>query len=161
LERQFRSAFNRALKRLAVRQRSRDEIESDLAEKGFEREVVSGVVKELLARGLIDDRLLARDLVLFGQRTNRGRSRIYADLRKRGISRSQAEESLEQFYDYQAERRSIEHLLEFTPLNKSCALDRTQRDKIVRRLCARGFPPDAVRDAIWEMTCEKEGHKAG
>jgi SOS response regulatory protein OraA/RecX len=95
-----------------------------------------------------------------GQRMNRGRSRIYADLRKRGIDRSLAEESLEEFYNNELERESMIHLLEQNPLLQSAQPEPAAVNKIARKMAQRGFPPGAVMDTIREMTCNKGKQEA-
>lgn len=146
---------------MAYRSQSSLEITSDLSEKGFPVDIVSRVIEELLDRGLLDNAALARDIILLDQRMNRGRARIYADLRKRGIERSLAEESLDEFYDIEMERKSIVHLLRQITLHGASDLDESQLNKITRKVSGRGFPPGIVRDMIREMTCDKEEDKAG
>jgi SOS response regulatory protein OraA/RecX len=130
-------------------------MERYLAEKGFEHEIAARVVGELIERGFIDDSIIARDLISLGQRMNRGRSRIYADLRKRGINRSLAEESLDIFYDTEIEKMSILHLLQHGVQSDADQLDLASLNKVMRKMAQRGFPPGAVREAIHEMTCNK------
>ena len=146
---------------MASRPQSSLEITSDLSEKGFQADIVSQVIEELLQRGLLDDTTLARDIILLDQRMNRGRARIYADLRKRGIERSLAEESLDEFYDTETERKSIVHLLGHITSHGSPDLDESQLNKIARKVSGRGFPPGIVRDIMHKMTCDKEEDKAG
>ncbi len=146
---------------MASRPQSSPEINSDLSKKGFEAEIVSRVIEELHDRGLLDDAILARDIILLDQRMNRGRLRIYADLRKRGIGRSLAEESLDEFYDTEAERKSIVHLLEQITSPGASDFDESQLNKIARKISGRGFAPGIVRAIMREMTCDKEEDKAG
>ena len=135
------------------------EIQSDLSAKGFKNDTISQVINELLNRNLLDDEALARDVVLSGQRMNRGRSRIYADLRKRGLARNLAEESLAEFYSDEMERESIIHLIEKSKIIASPSLDESQLNKITRKISGKGFPPWLARDLLREMTCDEGEHK--
>ena len=91
---------------LSYRSRSGFEIRGDLRKKGFSQEVINKVIEDLQERGWLDDRELAHDIISYGQDRNKGWMRIYADLRRRGIERSLAEESLERYYDVDKAREN-------------------------------------------------------
>ena len=71
-----------ALNLLSYRARSRDELRSRLARKGFEPAIVDGCLDELAARGLLDDRSFAGAFVRDRLRSRpRGRQRHVAHRR--------------------------------------------------------------------------------
>jgi regulatory protein len=119
-----------------------------LRNKGFSLQVVEGVVEELEERGLLEDACLARDMVMNGQRANKSRSRIYADLRKRGIDRDIAEESLQSCFDPEKEREAATCLLQKSLYTSSSPPTEADIERAARRLSGRGFSPSAVLNAL-------------
>ncbi|MBN2025862.1 MAG: RecX family transcriptional regulator [Actinobacteria bacterium] len=122
-----------------------------LREKGFSKEIVDDINTELEDKGLIDDSCLARDIIASGQRANRSRSRIYAELRRRGITREEAEESLDHGFDPERERKAAAELMY---RNLSClpgSANKSDIEKISRRLFRRGFSASAIAGAVEDM----------
>ncbi len=141
-------AFHGAIKLLSCRSRTHYELAQRLRGKGFSEEVVEDVAAELVERGLLDDARLARDIVCNGQIANKSRSRIYSELRRRGISRELAEESIQSFFDPEREREAAALLLEkYLPLSPGSAA-KGEIEKAVTRLSARGFSHSAIADVL-------------
>ena len=136
---------------LAYRSRSLREIASDLAAKGFSAETIEEVTDELELKGLLDDEKLAQDIVLGGQKSDRGRSRIYADLRKRGIDRELAEESLEIHFDPEKECESAKYLVRRNLVSCRPPVSEDDIERAARRVSTRGFSPAAVASALHEI----------
>lgn len=148
LEKIRRRAFRRALAMLSRRSRSREEIVRDLSGKGYEDCVVESVVSGLETRNLLDDVSLSRDIVRECQRNGKSRSRIYAELRRRGIGREQSEESMKSYFDPSLEEKAALRLMRGMIGGHACALDDKELRKAARRLCARGFSISAVSNAL-------------
>jgi regulatory protein len=136
---------------LSYRSRSCTEIKDDLCGKGFPAKTIDSIVSELAERGLIDDRLLARDLVASGQRARKSRSRIYADLRKRGFDREMTEEALATCFDPEMERRAAGETMRKLLHSGSSPPTEDDIERAARRLSSRGFTPSAVAQAIYDM----------
>jgi SOS response regulatory protein OraA/RecX len=146
---------------LAYRSRSSSEIASDLREKGYTQDIVESVVADLLERDLLDDQALARDMVLLGQRADKGWAKILADLRKRGIGRNLAEESLQGYFDHDMERESVNRLARQCLSGCGSPPEETEVDRIARKICRKGFSPAMVISAIREMTRDGSGCSDG
>ena len=116
--------------------------------KGFSLQVVEEVVEKLEEKGLLEDVCLAQDMVTGGQRANKSRSRIYADLRKRGIDRDIAEESLQSYFDPEKEREAAARLLHKSLYTSSSPPTEADIERAARRLSGRGFSPSAVSNAL-------------
>ena len=153
----YSQALARALKRLAYKPRSSYEILFDFHKRGFPRDIAERVVKDLQEYGYLDDQAFSRGIISLGQRTNKGWSRIYADLRQRGINRALAEECLQCYYDVEKEGASIKSLVaEYLPaeLNEYEKLD---MDRTIKRISQRGFSSAAVKRILsgftWDTYC--------
>ena len=122
--------------------------------KGFEDEVVHGVLREIEEKGLLDDAALSRDIVREGQRSGRGRSRVRAEMLRRGIPRELCEEAMREHFDPSLEEEAALRRLG-TMLGEDLAgLEREAWDRAARKLAARGFSPSAVRAAL---ACARSG----
>jgi regulatory protein len=141
-------ALRRALRMLAYRSRSCQEIAADLNGKGFCPEITMEVIHDLEEKGLVGDASLARDIVAAGQRCNKSRSRIYSDLRRRGIEREAAEESLDVYFDQEEECRAAARIM--SRMLSSADSDSAGDDieKAARKLSGRGFSGHAVAYAL-------------
>lgn len=147
----YKRALRRALKLLAYRSRSRYEIISDLLDRGFSPHIVDRVVIELSDGDWLDDNKLARDIVIQCQRANKGRSRIYAEMRKRGIERELAEENLRDHFDPLKENEAASSLLAKNLAVCPHPPMEADIERAARRLSSRGFSPAAVANALDEI----------
>lgn len=87
-------ARERALRLLALRDRSRREIETRLRQAGFEADVAAATVEWLAGLGYLDDRRFARVYSAEKQRSGWGPRRVKAELAAKGVERSIVEEML-------------------------------------------------------------------
>jgi regulatory protein len=87
-------ARERALRFLAVRDRSRRELEMRLRQAGFEAAVVGETVAWLAGLGYLDDRRFATAYAAEKERTGWGARRIRAELASKGVERSIVDEVL-------------------------------------------------------------------
>ena len=90
---QYRPALDRAVGMLAVRARSRREIEQRLLRAGYDEEVVSMVLYKLEREKLLDDEDFSVQWVESRKRKY-GSSRIAMELRLKGVSAEAAEAAL-------------------------------------------------------------------
>jgi regulatory protein len=92
---QYLRAHDKAMRLLAIRARTRREIEDALRGLGVADAVRAGVVTELEEAGLIDDARFARDFVSVRKEQRRtGPHRLRADLRKLGVGRAVVDRAL-------------------------------------------------------------------
>ena len=119
-----------------------------LCEKGFGKEIADDIATELEDKGLIDDLRLARDIVASGQRAGRSRSRIYAELRRRGIAREVVEESLDDGFDPEREREAVARIMHGNLSSLPGSPSKSDIERISRRLFRRGFSASAIADVV-------------
>jgi regulatory protein len=141
----------RALRLLAVRPRSRRELEIRLLRAGFERGEVEDELIRLEAVGLIDDEAFARELAEHHVSARRsGRRAVVGALAAKGVSRSVIEEAVAGLGDDEVERA------------RALATERAPRlaglppDKAFGRLSSllmrRGYDPGTAREAArWAL----------
>ena len=84
-DRDYRAAWNKSLRWLSYRQRSKKEMEGYLSGKGFDAETCAGVIERLEGVGLLDDREFARSWVEFSRRKLKGSLKIRWELKNKGI----------------------------------------------------------------------------
>jgi regulatory protein len=84
-------AYDAAVKLLAVRGRSTQEIVERLRRKGLRKDAVAHAIGRLESEGLLNDAAFAREYAQTRISRGFGRARIAADLSRKGVSRHDAE----------------------------------------------------------------------
>ena len=147
-----RGAMESALRLLAYRPRSEQELRDRLARKGFEPDVAGRTLDRLRELGYLDDDAFAR-LWTETQQTFRPKSRwlLTAELRRRGVSQHTAEEATAGLSDeeaaYQAAQRRLRalHSLEYQRF----------REKLGGFLNRRGFSYEIARQTVDRCWAER------
>jgi regulatory protein len=139
-------ALETALRALAVRERTEQELRVLLERRKVEREVIDDVMAVVRAEGLIDDAGYARRFAEDRRLLDRwGSERIARDLERRGIERELVEQALAG-HDHEDELSiAIELLDRRFPLPFDG--DR-ERDKAWRMLVRRGYEPELAYSAV-------------
>jgi regulatory protein len=131
----------RALRLLAVRQRTRGELRTRLLRAGFERDEVEAELDRLEGVGLVDDARFASDYVEHAlDRRLEGRRAIAASLSAKGL-----------------DRRLVDEALAAAERDDGDRLDRLAEAR-ARRL--RDLPPDAAHRRLVSFLIRR-GHDAG
>lgn len=136
-------ARDRALRLLGYRERSTAELTARLADDGFPAAVVSDVADSLQASGLLDDERFAEHLVRTRAAGGYGRQHIVRELMQNGIDREAAESYFDTTETAASEAERLRSLVAAHPPK-----DRRERDRLLRKLVAKGFAPGAVLDAM-------------
>src|SRR5262245_13478485 len=148
----------RALRLLAVRPRSRRELEIRLLRAGFERDEVDEELTRLEAVGLVDDEAFARELADHHVRARRsGRRAVVGALAAKGVSRSVIEEAVAGLGEDEAERALAvagERAPRLTGLPPEKAFAR-----LSSLLMRRGYDPTTAREAARSALGLAEGEE--
>jgi regulatory protein len=136
----------RALGLLAVRARSRRELEQRLARAGFEADEVSVELGRLEAVGLIDDRAFARQVADQAFGANQSRRAVAGALAAKGVARETAAAVLD---DASGDEQSRADDLAAA---KATRMRSVEPQKAYQRLygvlARRGYAPDVARSAV-------------
>lgn len=98
MENTLESAMIFALKLLGIRNHSQEELRRKLRKKGFDRDCIDQVLDRLASRGIIDDTSFGSELIRsHSRRKPSGILKLRAELLKRGVSDSIADELLKNF----------------------------------------------------------------
>ena len=131
-----------ALRLLGRRDYTISELTTRLLDRGFVAEEVAATVARMTAEGTIDDRRVARVHVrVASQAKGRGRLRIEAELRARGIDGEIVREALDDL-SADDDRQGIERFLARRQSHGPVAP--ADREKVFRQLLRRGFPAPAI-----------------
>jgi len=152
---QFSDAYEAALTSLDFSARTAREIERSLLMKGYVQPVVSAVVERLTEHRLIDDKQLAGRIAEANTGKAVGLYAVKRKLRAKGISEDDVNEALEVFDDAQqlaAARQAAEKLFR----KYSTLPQREARMKLSQALARRGFPWDAVKEAVDQLLSDDE-----
>ena len=148
-----KAAYGQALRRLARRDHSEQELRDALARQGHEENVVERVIARLRGERALDDRRFAETYAR--SRLNHhglGRQRIRQGLRRHGIARTTAEAGLKEALTDPSEAQVLDNVAR----RYWSVHARDQPAERVRKLWAflvrRGFPAGLVQDrlrALW------------
>ncbi|MBU9888522.1 MAG: recombination regulator RecX [Candidatus Omnitrophica bacterium] len=106
---QYQQAVIITLRSLAASPKSRDVLKKKLASKGFPGPVVTRVLDDLAAQGVLDDSVFAKDLVSrLTQTSGAGRFKVAFELKRRGISAQVREKLLSSMTDEDEGARALE-----------------------------------------------------
>ena len=138
-----KDVHERALGLLAVRQRSRREIERRLERAGFGPDEIRGELERLQQVGLIDDEAFARTVVEHSFTTRKeGRRVVAGRLMSAGVAPETAEAVLDEVEGGEEERADA------LAATKAAKLSGLQPDAAYRRLygmlARRGYAPDVA-----------------
>ena len=142
-------AFDRAVRFLSYRPRSRTEVERYLRGKAIEEDVVSDVIARLERAGYIDDEAFARFWLENRERFKpRGQRAVRYELRQKGVGDETITQVLSEMDDEAAAWRAIEGRL-----SRWANLPGDEfRQKVIGYLSRRGFDYNTI-----SLTLEKAG----
>jgi regulatory protein len=142
-------ARERALRLLAYRERSPEELRVRLARDGYPCDLITRIVDRFVEIELVDESRFARMWASSRAAAGMGTSRIRRELSERGVSDAVAEEAVAHLADGEVER-AISHL------RGRIATTRQERDRLTRRLIVRGFSYGVAREAIEAVAADRE-----
>ncbi len=157
----YEKARQKALRYLAYRGRSVEEVRSKLADEGFGKATIKKVIDRFRDLGYLDDKNFARQWAkslaagrLWGDR------KIEASLREKGIPRDLIDDAIAGAREEKDERHAIQELVE-KRLRREPACEvfaYKGKRRLLQTLAGRGFPIGTILDTIREMrdTCSDE-----
>ena len=140
-----RDCHERALGLLAVRARSRRELEVRLLRAGFEPGEISTELERLETVGLIDDRAFARQVAEQAFGAHKGRRAVAAALAATGVARetiSEVSESIGGDEQDRADELAAARAIRLRSVDAQTAFRR-----LTGLLARRGYTPDVARSA--------------
>ena len=144
-------ALDRAMRMLAARARSEQEIVDRLAKAGYDERVIAETMAKLADYHFTDDEAFAAGWAASRARKGLGPYRIARELREKGIDRETAEAVMEDFDEdaalESATALALKHLRKGDDRAK-----RRAHDALLRR----GFSYDMVRKALGEAASQLE-----
>jgi regulatory protein len=153
----YEQAYQRSLRFLNYRPRTRMEIEKNLREHGVSDETIASVLERLVQLGLVDDAGFAQQWVENRiEFRPRGRRLLTYELRQHGVDEESIEAALSELDD---EALANEAARRFAP--RLANLDELGfRQKMIRRLAQRGFGYEACRSAADKAWADLQAEKA-
>jgi regulatory protein len=147
------TAEDAAVRYLAARSHSRQELRRKLVRKGFEDEEIEAALGRLAELGYLNDEAFARSLVR-RRSASRGPAALAAELGSKGISREGVAAALADL-DPAAQLESATRLAERLYAEKPVPGYREMLDRIGSKLVRRGYSGSVVREAcraVWSGT---------
>jgi len=142
-----------ALRQLTVRARSRTELARALARKNVPEDVAQEVLDRLSDVGLIDDAEFARDWLAAGDRRQKSRRALLAELAEKGVDRDVIDEAVA---DLDGDRDlAVARGLAERKARSLAGLDPQVRyRRLAGALARRGFPASVVAQVTREVLAD-------
>ncbi len=142
-------ARERALRLLAYRERSPDELRVRLVRDGYPVHVVAKIVDRFTELELVDESRFASLWAASRAAAGIGTRRIQRELSDRGVSPPVIETAVAPLAAGDVERA-------ISQLRGRVGADRKERDRLMRRLVARGFDFSVAREAVDRVSADHE-----
>ncbi len=138
----------RALRLLARREHSRQELIQKLLERGLPEALVRETVKQFAAEGLLSNKRYAEALTRTRRQQGHGPRRIQAELRQRGLSRDEIVPAMEAETTGWVALAREARAKRFGP---SPPADYKEKARQARFLAGRGFTTEQIRQVLGEL----------
>lgn len=148
-ERGYAHALEAAMKFLALRERSEQEVRARLRRSCYDEETIQRVLDTLGLHDLVSDERFAEAWVHSRSRKY-GKNRIAQELRVKGVDRRQAQEALETLPEEEEYIRAVEQA------KKLCRKFQNDPKKIAQSLMRKGYNWRMARQAAEEAVQTKE-----
>ncbi len=155
-EEEGRKAMNAALNYLTATDRTANQMERNLIKKGFSEEVVQSTLEKLKNYGYVDDKDYATRYVKQQvEGGGLGKRNVASKLYRFGIDGETAQEALSEVDDGQERENALAWAKKLAG-RLSEPDPRKKRDKLTRRLIAKGFSYDTINSVLREVLSEEE-----
>ncbi len=144
-EAQRKRAFASAVRSLARQPRTASEIEGFLGQREYAGEVIEATLARLRELGYLDEAAVADGIVRDAERRNLGSRRVARTLARRGVPAEFASGALRDSGEGDLDRARA---LLARRYPEGLGDDPRLREKALRLLVGRGFPPGIARQAI-------------
>jgi regulatory protein len=146
---QYTRGREKAMRMLALRGRSKREIDDALRALGLRDTIRSGIVRELEEKGLVDDARFAREFVAVKKDVRRvGPHRLRHDLGRLGLSRTVVDEALSGFGA--DEQESMARTLVERQLGTAAPTEKSVR-RVVGMLRRKGYDYAVVNKVAYDL----------
>lgn len=152
-------AFDCAIRALARRDHSEEELRRKLREKEYGEEIIDEVIARLTRLGYLDDRRFARSWAESAIRNGRGYGpRLRLELNRRGVSPEIQQEILNELAETYDETETLAALLarKFPGFAPGSATEK-ETHRIVSYLQRRGFSLGRIFNHLRTITTNREG----
>lgn len=142
-----------ALRQLTVRARSRTELARALARKNVPEDTAREVLDRLVEVGLVDDAVFARDWLAAGDRRQKSRRALLAELSEKGVDRDVIEAAVAEL-DGDRDLAVARGLAERKARSLAGLDPQVRYRRLAGALARRGFPSSVVAQVTREVLAD-------
>ena len=157
-----KTCLEAAVRKLADRMMTVVEMEMFLARKEYDEGEIRRTVRQLQEDGYLDDRKYCGEYFVWAFHRNRGKYRVFAELRRKGVEESVISDAYEDYTQEQTvdeeamAREETEKLLRIADLTMDDPVPDRLRGRIARRLSSLGYGSGVIYGILEEL---KRGEK--
>lgn len=142
-----RSAMNQALYYLGLQARTTRQVREYLAKKGHDEAVIDATLSKIIEYGYLNDEEFAQRFVRSQGTLRGGRRKLEGKLAQKGVDKETASSAVKELSDEEELLCAKEWIRKWEKQLEGIS-ERQKRDKICRRLSARGFEWDVIQKAV-------------
>jgi len=151
-----KKAIGMALKYLALKPRSRKELEKKLSEKKFGEETIRLALKQIDNWGYLNDEEFAKSFLELKKFLGKGKNFIFRELKRKGVDEQIIKKALSQFYTNEEEheialslaKKKFPGLFKFPPEADPPSAEKSRKEiiKLKNYLLQRGFSWETINE---------------
>jgi len=155
---EVKKALEKALKYLALRPRSRKELEKKLKNKKIDNNIVNSTLEQVDNWGYLNDEEFAKSFLELKKFLGKGKNFIFRELKRKGVDEQIIKKALSQFYTNEEEheialslaKKKFPGLFKFPPEADPPSAEKSRKEiiKLKNFLCQRGFSWEVINDLI-------------
>lgn len=147
-----------ALRHLSARSRTTAEMGSYLAGKGFDEDSIKGLLSRFAGCGYLDDERYCREYFRYSFGKGKGRRRVFAELREKGVDAALIENAYEDYCleegepdERQRAREEADKVLRAAGLEPGTPVPEKIVARAARRLSSKGYSSDVIYSVIGDL----------
>ncbi len=152
------SLSDAALRHLSTRSRTVRELKQCLGRKGFAQEDVDDLVERFQEYGYLDDSRYCREYFRYAFARGKGKRRVFAELREKGVDASLIEAAYEEHCREEGEpderqraKEEAEKVLRAAGVTEGTQIPEKILARAARRLASKGYSSDVIYAVIGDL----------
>jgi regulatory protein len=151
-----RNIMEAAASKLAMRSMTVTELRRYLLDKGYSPQETEQVLKSFLEDGYLDDARYCRGYFEYAFSRNKGKARVFAELRKKGVESQVMEFAYEDYLaeedvkisEYDMAMRETEKILRLADLTLEDPVPEKVRGRVARKLHSYGYSTSLIYEIL-------------
>ena len=153
------SATDAAARKLSTRSMATAELRDHLLKKGYPAREVEEVIRAFQEDGYLDDQRFCREYFGYAFRKNKGKRRVFAELRQKGLSEDDIQFAYEDYLEEEGDsvdemaraRAEAQKILRVAGVEEDQPVPEKIQGRIARKLSGYGYSSHVIYEILGEL----------